>query len=180
MTAQPTESTASTGTIRVELFLRNHGSAAVVDPLRRVVARARRLEDEIGATVRVETWASVRPAIEELSDSGTSTSLTVDAFRSWAEREGYTLRPSFERHETPSMLGQCAVEIRVPNVCVAVYEDGDLQCVAPCADRENEKRTYTVERCLDALEAGVTEPFVDDDPQSTDDEDAVERRGDTE
>ncbi|WP_226479271.1 HTH domain-containing protein [Natrinema amylolyticum] len=152
--------TASTETVRIEVFLRNNASAAVVEPLREIVARARRLEKRaIAADVRVETWTSVRPALERLSDAGPSVSLTVDAFESWADREGYTLRPAFERHETESMLGHRPVaEIQVPTICVAVYEDDDLRCVAPCSDGD---RTYTVEDCLDALEDGSTEPFTD-------------------
>lgn len=166
----------------MEVFLRTHASAAVVESLRELVARARRLEDAIDATVEVETWSSVRPAIEELSDSGASISLTVDAFRSWADREGYTLRPGFDRRETPSMLGRRASEIRVPNVCVAVYEDDELRCVAPCTDEvdetgeADEDRTYTVERCLAALKAGVTEPFAGrDEPRPKGFEETIER-----
>ncbi|RZH69508.1 HTH domain-containing protein [Natrinema altunense] len=151
---------ASTETVRIEVFLRNNASAAVVEPLRSIVSRARCLEERaIAADVRVKTWTSVRTALEELSDAGPSVSLTVDAFESWADREGYTLRPAFDRHETDSMLEhRPATEIQVPTVCVAVYEDDDLQCVAPCSDGD---RTYTVEECLDALEDGSTRPFPD-------------------
>lgn len=151
--------TDSTKTIQIEVFLRTDASAAVVEPLRETVTRARRLEKrDMIADVAIKTWAPVRPALEELSDSGPSVSRTVDTFRSWADGEGYTLRPAFDRHGTISLLGhQPVTEIRVPTVCVAVYEDDDLQCVAPCSDGD---RTYTVEECLTALEAGVTEPFA--------------------
>lgn len=158
--------TRSAETVRIEVFLRPDASAAVVDPLRETVARARRLGDEGTSTdVRVETWTSVRPALEELADSGPSVSSTIDAFRRWADREGYALC-SLERRETTSMLGcRPAVRIRVPTVCVAVYEDDDLQCVAPCSDGD---RTYTVAECLTALENGVTEPFAARDESKRD------------
>lgn len=159
-----TGSTTSARTVRVEVFLRTQTPPDVVDRLRELVARVRRLQDETGvADVRVKTWSSVRPALEELSDSGPSVALTVNAFRSWADREGYTLRPGFERRQTTSMLDRRpAAELRVPVVCVAVYENDTLRCVAPCSDGE---RTYTVADCVDALEAGFVEPdpFADRD-----------------
>ncbi|WP_222918827.1 HTH domain-containing protein [Natrinema sp. SYSU A 869] len=172
--------TASTETVRIEVFLRNNASAAVVEPLKAIVARAHRLEERAGdADVRVKTWTSVRPALEELGDAEPSVSPTVDTFESWADREGYTLRPAFERHETESMLSRrSTTEIQVPTVCVAVYEDDDLQCVAPCSDGD---RTYTVENCLNALEDGSTEPFADRDEPILDRlDDSVENHARTE
>ncbi|WP_229504769.1 HTH domain-containing protein [Natrinema versiforme] len=150
--------------IRVEVFLRHCADADIVEHLKETAARSRRLEERVGpADVRVETWSPVCPALEELDDAGPSVSLTVDAFRSWADREGYALC-AFDRRETPSMLDRRrAVHIRVPTACVAVYEDDDLQCVAPCSDGD---RTYTVEDCLTALEAGRTEPFADRDERT--------------
>ncbi|WP_254764414.1 HTH domain-containing protein [Natrinema marinum] len=158
--------TDSSQTIRIEVFLRKCAPPDVIDTLRETVARLRRLEERNGETdVRVKTWGSVRPAIEALSDSGLSVALTVDAFQSWADREGYTLTPAFERHETPSRgdHGTAAEEIRVPVVCVAVYEEGDIECVAPCSDGD---RIYSVEDCLSALEEGRTTPFTERDGSS--------------
>lgn len=172
MTDSVTESTAP---IRVELFLRKCAPADSVEGLKETVARCRRLEErDLNADVRVKTWSSVRPALEELSDSGPSVSLTVDAFQSWADREGYTLR-SFERRETATMLGRRpAAKILVPTLCVAVYEDDDLQCVAPCSDGD---RTYTVDDCLSALEDGVTDAFAgQNEPSATRFDDHPESR----
>lgn len=139
--------------VRVELFLRMHAPGEVVEQLREFATRARRLE-RAGAVddVEIGTWATVRPAVEELSDSGPSVALTVRTFQAWADREGYTLRPGFERRETESMIGRPASEIRVPVACVAVYQDDVLRFVAPCGDGE---RTYTVEECLDTLETAA-------------------------
>lgn len=156
--------TDSTQTIRVEVFLRKCAPADTVEWLKETAARSRRLEERNETVdVRVKTWSSVRPALEELSDSGPSVTLTVDAFQSWADREGYALR-SFDRREIPTMLGRrSAAEIRVPTVCVAVYEDDDLECVAPCSDGD---RTYTVDDCLSALEDGITDAFAGRDEPS--------------
>lgn len=97
------------------------------------------------------------PAIEELNDTGPSVTITVNSFRSWADREGYTLEPGFTRRETTPLLSQrLAAEIHVPVVCLAVYADDTLEWVVPRADG---KRTYTVEGCLSALERGVVDPL---------------------
>ncbi len=153
-------STEFTTPVRIEVFVRAHASAAVVESLRELVARARRLEDALDAAVHVSTWTAVRPSLEELSDSGPSITETIEAFQSWANREGYDLEPAFDWRETPSMIGHRAAEVRVPTVCVAVYTDGDLQCVAPCADGDC---TYTVVDCLSRLEEGIIAPFEDRD-----------------
>ncbi|QLG48023.1 HTH domain-containing protein [Natrinema halophilum] len=150
--------TDSSRTIRIELFLRKRVSADTVEVLRETVDRSRRLKEQDGnVDVHVETWSSTLPAIESLGDSERSVTLTVDAFQDWADREGYTLRPAFERRETPSRLGHDPVtEIRVPVVCVAVYVNDDLTYVAPCSDGD---RTYSVDQCLAALERDETAPF---------------------
>lgn len=152
--------TTSTDPVRVEVFLRTRTPPDVVERLRTLVERARQLEATDAVTdVHVRTWAPVRPALEELSDSGPSVALTVNAFRSWADREGYSLRPGFARRETSSLIeDRPAAEIQVPIVSVAVYEDDTLQCVAPCADGE---RTYTVAECLEALEGGAVDPLAE-------------------
>nr|WP_254523880.1 HTH domain-containing protein [Natrinema caseinilyticum] len=133
--------------------------------LRETVARSHRLEEQHGGIdVCVKTWSSVRPAIERLADTGPSVSEIFETFQSWADRAGYTLRPAFKEHQTPSRLGHDAMsEIRVPVVCVAVYENGDLRYVAPCSDGE---RIHTVDECLSALEDGETGPVSDRDDKS--------------
>ncbi|MDG5818671.1 HTH domain-containing protein [Natronococcus sp. A-GB7] len=143
---------------RVVLYLRQHASVALVDRLCRLVERVRRLEADGVAAVAVATWGPVTPALERLGDTGPSVSFTIDAFQAWAEREGYTLGPAFSRHETTSLLeSRPRTELRVPTACLAVYADGELICVVPCSDGE---RTYSVGACLDALEAGRSDPFA--------------------
>ncbi|WP_201293990.1 HTH domain-containing protein [Natronorubrum halalkaliphilum] len=153
-----TEQTENAATKRAVLYLRQRTSPEIVQQLRQTVARVRQIEDDGIADVEIKTWGSVNPALEEISDSGPSVSLTVKSFQSWADREGYTLRPAFERREISSLLSsQPATEIQIPIICVAVYEGDDLRCVAPCSDGE---QTYSVENCLAALEVGLTDPFA--------------------
>ncbi|WP_340681224.1 HTH domain-containing protein [Natrinema gelatinilyticum] len=157
--------THSAQPILIEVFLRSRASADTVEMLRETVTRLHRLEKRHGCIdVRVRTWSSVRPAIERLADTGPSVSRIVETFQSWADRAGYTLRPAFTEHQTPSRLGHDAMsEIRVPVVCVAVYEDGDLQYVAPCSDGD---RIHTVDECLSMLEDDETDPVSDQDDPS--------------
>ncbi|WP_394740048.1 HTH domain-containing protein [Natronococcus roseus] len=155
---------------RVVLYLRQHASAALVEELCGLVERVRRLEAD-GVAVTVATWGPVTPALERLGDTGPSVSLTVDSFQAWADRDGYTLRPAFSRCETTSLL-ECrpCTELRVPTACLAVSVDGELRCVVPCSDGE---RTYGVEACLDALEAGRGDPFETPEPREPPREDAT-------
>ncbi|AGB38842.1 HTH domain-containing protein [Natronococcus occultus] len=148
------------GPVRVDLFVRADSAADTVERLSDLVARARRLEDrDTVAEVEVKTWTTVRPALEALSDSASSVSTTVATFQAWADRTGYSLAPAFARRETRSLLHPgSSTELRVPVASLAVYEDGELRWVAPCADDD---RSYDVEDCLAALEDGVLTPAPD-------------------
>ncbi len=153
-----TKSSEQAETIRAQLYLRQRTSSEIIQQLRKTVTRVRRLEADRIANVEIKSWTTVNPALEELTDSGPSVSLTVKSFQAWADREGYTLRPAFTQRETTSLISSHpAVEIQVPIVCLAVYEDDELRCVAPCSDGD---RIYSVEMCLAALEAGLTDPFA--------------------
>ena len=149
--------------VRVTLFVRVNPATDAVERLGDLAARARRLEDrDAVAEVEVRTWTTVRPALEALSDSESSVSATVEAFQAWADHAGYSLAPAFARCETRSLLSPgSSTELRVPVASLAVYEDGELRWVAPCADDE---RSYSVEDCLTALEDGVIEPASEREP----------------
>lgn len=146
--------------VRIELFVRANPAADAVAWLDELAARTRRLEDrDAVAEVNVETWTTVRPALEALGDAGPSVSATVEAFQAWADRAGYSLAPAFSRCETRSLLDSgSSTELRVPVASLAVYEGGKLRWVAPCTDEE---RSYSVEDCLAALEEGVIEPAAE-------------------
>lgn len=167
--------TSSPESVHVELFLRTQAPSDVVERLHELTDRVRRLAaDDTVTDVRVRTWTSVRPALEELSDTGRSVTQTVDAFRSWAEQHDCTLRPGFEQRETTSMVSRrSATELQVPIASLAIYEGETLQCVAPCSDGE---RTYTVDDCVTALETDRADlvPFVGRNRSPRDDTDATE------
>ena len=155
---------------RVVLYIRQHASAALVEGLCRLVGRVRRLETDGIAAVEIATWGPVTPALEAFGDTGPTTMLTAESFLAWAEREGYTLQPAFSRRDASSLVGpESSTELRVPTACLAVYVDGALTFVAPCSDGE---RTHSVAACLDALEAGRTDPFATLRPHEPPREDA--------
>lgn len=171
-----TEMTASQSeSVRVELFLRTQTPSDVVERLRELADRVRRLAaDDTVSDVRVRTWTSVQPALEELSDTGQSVTQTVDAFRAWAEQHDCTLRPGFEQRETTSMVSRrSATKLQVPIAGLAVYEGETLQCVAPCSDGD---RTYTVDDCVTALETDRADvvPFAGWNRSPRDETDAIE------
>lgn len=142
--------TDDTGTRRVELRVRERTPACVADVIETVTDRLRRLEGGEVDDVRVECWGQRRLGAPEESITA-----TIEEYREWAEQHGYSLGPAFRRRETGSLLSQGSrSEVVVPAISLSVYEDGELQCVTPCSDGS---ATYTVEECLEALEAGVTD-----------------------
>lgn len=155
--------------VRVELRLRERTPACVTEPLEDFRDRVGRLERSgVVDDCRIETWAcetwtGERPNGES---AGSATAATVADFRAWARRNGYTLRPAFDRRERTTLISERSrTELVVPLACLAVYEGEELACVAPCSTAGDGDRadTCTVGDCLDALEAGVTEPLADRD-----------------
>jgi hypothetical protein len=77
---------------------------------------------------------------------------TYEEFRDWAERNGHSLEPAFERR-TRSYVGLDRVDevVVFPVVSLAMYDGSQLKGVFPCTD---EDRTYTVGDALEAFERG--------------------------
>ncbi|MFC4246716.1 HTH domain-containing protein [Natribaculum luteum] len=160
---------------RVELRVRERIPASVADVVDDVVDRLGRLEaDGEIAELQVSTW-SRRCGTDAVASVDTSVAAAVAEFRSWADRNGYTLRPAFDRRDVSSMVARTSrSELVVPMICLAVYEDDDLQCVAPCSDGDD---VFTAADCLAALESDASDPievpFENDG--AADDVDAAER-----
>ena len=135
---------------RVELRVRERTPACVTDVIEDVTARLRRLEGDAVSDVHLKSWGPRR--LDTPEEAVTS---TLETYRQWANQRGYSLDPAFRRRETGSLIGQEShARLVVPVLSLAVYEDGELACVTPCTDGTT---TYTVETCLEALEAGVTD-----------------------
>jgi hypothetical protein len=82
---------------------------------------------------------------------------TFRRFEAWATERGLSVRPGFDVRTVSSLLGRTRELLTLPMICLAVTDDGELVGVFPCGDGE---RTWTVEDCLDAFEAGDGVPPV--------------------
>lgn len=76
---------------------------------------------------------------------------TVREFREWAADHDASLEPTFSVEERVSEItGERERRLRLPVVCLAVYEEGDLYCVVP---NRTADRTCTVPKALEIVEA---------------------------
>lgn len=76
-----------------------------------------------------------------------------EAFREWATEHGRSLEPGFGSKTVSPIGGDESYEVvSFPVLCLAVYADGDLVCVAPSTDPVTGE-TWTVQDCLAQLEA---------------------------
>lgn len=135
---------------RAELYLRGD-TYGTFGAQQSVLNRIRRLESEEvldDANVAGE-WQRIRTMAEDRRSGALA---TYDEFADWAERNGFSLEPAFERR-TRSYVGLDRVDevVVFPVVSLAIYEDDELQAVFPCSDGSE---NVTVLDCLDALEAG--------------------------
>lgn len=74
-----------------------------------------------------------------------------EQFRAWADDEGVSLEPAFERRERSTLLSdETNTFLVLPAVCLAIYVDGTLVSVAP---HSTETETHTVEDALTHIES---------------------------
>jgi hypothetical protein len=145
-----TEGPTTTETpLRAELYLRGdaHGDFGV----RETVKRTRRLEANgvFSESIVAGAWHRFQTQAEEWRSEAMD---TYEEFRAWAEANGFSLEPGFQRRSR-SFIGMDGVEevVVFPVVALAVYEGEELEAVFPCTDGE---RTHTVESALAAFERG--------------------------
>jgi len=151
--------TEATGEIRAELYVRDTLPTPAKRCSQTIIARLERLaaDGDLGA-YSVTSWAKRLPI------GGTSETDQRDRyneFSHWARENGVRLTPFFDTRECYSMqTGEKRTELVFPAICIAVYEDGELQTVAPHA---SENATESVTDCLDRL----AEQSTDEQPQRT-------------
>lgn len=136
--------------LRAELYLRGD-TYGTFDAQQQVLNRVKRLEANgtFSESIVAGEWQRIRTRAEDARDEA----LTVhDEFRTWAERNGFSLAPAFERR-TRSYMGLNRVDevVVFPVIALAIYEDDRIQGVFPCTD---EDRAYTVGDALDAFDRG--------------------------
>jgi hypothetical protein len=111
----------------------------------------------------VETW----PQRVRLDETASRADVwdTYEEFRTWAKREGVSLDPPFSVCSMPSCDGERTDSVlTLPEVSLAVYEDGVLSCVYPYQDGHWKR---TVSDSIEALSRTgrktVTAQFLDND-----------------
>jgi len=145
-----------TGPIRVELWVRSGASVDIQDVFDDYRAALQQLaDDDIIVEFSLCTWGKrLVYGSEGPSESASETvEKKIREFEAWAEREGHSLEPAFQYNEISSLLtDETRTVIRLPLLCIAVYEKTRLKGVFPCS-RDGETRT--VANCLERLR---TEP----------------------
>ncbi|MEF8778011.1 MAG: HTH domain-containing protein [Natronomonas sp.] len=125
------------------------------DPRRAVLSRLREL-DSTGdlSDVSVQIWGkSVAASGTKIRDTDRPVRKRVADFRRWAERHDRSLEPAFEWCDRATILSEERTEVvRLPLVCVAIYDDDRLIGVFPHSTGDG---TETVDDCLDRIETGV-------------------------
>lgn len=141
-----------------ELWLRRD-TYGTYDAQQAVRDRVRELESRgVLGDSTVSGWGTEQLTFE--ADCRSAALAALEAFETWAARNGVDLEPAFERRQLSPLLSSESYEVAVfPVVCLALYEGNDLRGVFPSRP-DDEVRT--VEQALDALEAGDAEELLAD------------------
>lgn len=119
----------------------------VCGPRTEVIDRLSKLQSEEAiASFTVETWPT-EVAISEHTEHGRVVEMYKE-FLLFAEENGLSITPPFERRTVSSLVGESEDVLTLPIMCLAVYDDG-LSGVYPCTDGD---QTWSVADYLDAFE----------------------------
>lgn len=145
---------------RVTLYIRDNVPAALTDTIQWYLDRLARLEEAGSiAAYRVEQWPPCTTGPEKINSDGHSRQELVATFEKWATEHGCSLEPAFEMKTVTSSLSDRnirAEQISVPLLTLVLYENGDINGIAPCSHGD---QTYTVENCITALETDGLDVF---------------------
>ena len=139
--------TERAGEIRATLFVRESLPTPATRSSQTIIARLERLEAEgLLAEFGVTSWAKRLPL--DASEPGGQLD-RYNEFCDWARERNARLTPFFDTRECYSMeTGEKRTELVFPAICLAVYEDGELEIVTPHADGDE---TASVHDCLDRI-----------------------------
>lgn len=157
----PEQGTSGDG-LTIECYLRPDVSRASLRQIKAIQERLQELaETPLVNDVEVKRWPAKHDANIEIDGSASDREERVSEFEAWAERNGCTLRPAFQRrHVTSSVLGpdEPREEICVPTVTLVMYDDGtddtEPRGVVPYTIEKGTEieRIYTVDDWLSAAE----------------------------
>lgn len=171
-----THTTTDSG-LRAELYLRGD-TYGTFDAQQQVLNRVKRLEANgtFSESIVAGEWQRIRTRAEDARDGALA---IYDEFREWAERNGFSLEPAFERRKRSYMgLNRVDEVVVFPVIALAIYEGDRIEGVFPCTDEE---RAYAVGDALDAFDRGDadwltsfdavtvdrTEPLLEQEPKLT-------------
>lgn len=123
------------------------------DARRETIATLRELDAaDVLADVTVHTWGRSVPASPPETDESPVRD-RVERFQAWAARTDHSLEPAFRYRERTTLVSAHAeAVIRLPMLCLAVYDRDDLVAVFPCATEDGPKR---VDECVARLDPAV-------------------------
>jgi hypothetical protein len=136
--------------LRAELYLRGD-TYGTFNAQQQVLNRVNRLEANgvLAESMVAGQWQRIRTMAE---DSRSGALATYEEFKEWAQRNGFSLEPAFERRAREYIGMDNSDRIVVfPVVSLALYDEMTLQAVFPCSDGDT---TYTVGDALEAFERG--------------------------
>jgi len=136
--------------LRAELYLRGD-TYGTFDAQQQVLNRVNRLEANgvFADSMVAGEWQRIRTMAE---DKRSGALATYEEFADWADRNGFSLEPAFERRNR-TYVGMDRVDdvVVFPIVSLAIYDETRLQAVFPCT---HDEYTHTAGDALDAFERG--------------------------
>lgn len=148
---KPDVAHATPGTISVELFVRSLSPRGAQTSLDATVERLHALDRR--GTIEgfsLTVWGDrLRRESADNTAVGRAVLDRIERFEAWADR--HDLSSCFERRDVRSTItGDRHTDIVLPVLCIAVYENDRLGCVAPWMSADGD-RTHTIEDCIDAI-----------------------------
>jgi hypothetical protein len=144
--------TVATDEVRAVVRLRTLGPSGLNPPQTEVVDRLRTLaEDGPIVELDVGVWDGPVGITQTEHRDSEGTRETVAEFERWADEQGCTLRPAFERHAVES-TNDGEGRIVTPLITLAVYDEGRLRAVYPHIGGEDVR---TIHDGVEALESMV-------------------------
>jgi hypothetical protein len=138
--------------VRAVLRVRTLAPHGISETQTEIIERLRTLRED-GAIIEldIDVWG---PSMRVAHPNDRSQSIEHDRvaeFERWAREHGCTLQPAFDRRESGSLVDQGATEqiIRLPLLCLGVYEGSTIRAVYPHVDGET---VYTIHDGVEALE----------------------------
>lgn len=95
----------------------------------------------------IETWPD--EIVLSGRDERSPAAQMFEEYCEWAEANGASIMPPFERRTVTTLVGGCGEVLTLPIMCLAIYGE-ELLAVLPCTV---DGRTWTIDGCLDVIDS---------------------------